>query len=44
MPELHALSERRERRLTDAIGIEAYRSLFAPLKILAALGDGEGKV
>ena len=39
MPELHALSERHERRLIEAIGIETYRALAAPLKILAALGD-----
>lgn len=40
MPKLHALSERRERRLIAAIGIESYRALAAPLKLLAALGDG----
>jgi DNA-binding MarR family transcriptional regulator len=43
MPVLHALSERRERRLIDAIGIEAYRSLAAPLKTLARLGEAEGE-
>jgi DNA-binding MarR family transcriptional regulator len=37
--ELHALSERHERRLIDAIGPEAYGALFRPLRTLARLGE-----
>jgi len=38
--ELHAVSERHEQRLIDAIGLETYRALGAPLKTLAQLGEG----
>ena len=41
MAELHAVSERHELRLIDAIGLDAYRGLFAPLRALARIGDGE---
>jgi DNA-binding MarR family transcriptional regulator len=41
--ELHAVSERHERRLIDAIGPEAYHALSAPLKTLAGLGDDKGE-
>jgi len=39
--ELHAASERHEQRLIAAIGGEAHRGFFLPLKALARLGDGE---
>ena len=41
MAELHAVSERHERVLIDAIGLESYQNLFAPLKALARLGAGK---
>ena len=41
MTELHALSERHEQTIVDAIGLETYRSLAAPLKAIARLWDGE---
>ena len=43
MPELHALSERHERKIVEAIGAATYRRLFAPLKAIARLGQGEGE-
>ncbi len=43
MTELHALSERHEQTIIDAIGLETYRSLAAPLKAIARLWDGEGE-
>ncbi len=35
--ELHAVSERHERRLIAAIGPDAYRALFSPLRTLAEI-------
>jgi DNA-binding MarR family transcriptional regulator len=43
MTELHALSERHERKIADAIGIETYLSLSSPLKAIARLWDGDGQ-
>ena len=43
MTELHALSERHEQTIVDAIGLETYRSLAPPLKAIARLWDGEGE-
>ncbi len=42
-PELHALAERHEQKIVEAIGIETYRSLAAPLKAVARLGDEESE-
>ncbi len=42
MSELHALSERHEQTIVDAIGLDTYRSLAEPLKAIARLWDGEG--
>ncbi len=41
MTERHALSERHEQTIIDAIGLDTYRSLAAPLKAIARLWDGE---
>ncbi len=41
MAELHALAERHEQKIVDAIGLETYRALFAPLKAIARMGEGE---
>lgn len=43
MAALHALAERHERTIADAIGIETYRSLAQPLKAIARLFDGEAE-
>ncbi len=43
MAELHALAERHEQTIADAIGIETYRGLAQPLKAIATLFDGEGE-
>lgn len=43
MAELHALAERHERTIADAIGPEIYQSLAQPLKTIARLFDGEGE-
>jgi DNA-binding MarR family transcriptional regulator len=43
MPELHAISERHEQKIVDAIGPEAYRSLSAPLKTIARLFDRDSE-
>jgi DNA-binding MarR family transcriptional regulator len=40
--ELHALSERHERRIVEALGSETHRRMFAWLKRLAAMGEGGG--
>ncbi len=45
MGELHAVAERHERRIVDALGAETHRRLFAPLNALARIaegGSGEG--
>ena len=45
MGELHAVAERHERRIADALGAETHRRLFAPLNALARIaegGSGEG--
>jgi len=43
MAELHALAERHEQKIVEAIGPETYRSLAQPLKTIARLVDGEGE-
>ena len=44
MTERHALSERHEQTIIDAIGLDTYRSLAAPLKAIARLWDGRRRV
>ncbi len=39
MDELHAVGDRHERKIAEAIGRETYRSLFTPLKALAHLDE-----
>ena len=41
--ELHAVAERHERKLADAVGRETYRRLFGELKRLAEMGEGEAE-
>ena len=43
MPALHALAERHEQTIADAIGLETYRGLAEPLKAIARVFDGEGE-
>ena len=43
MKELHAVSERHERRIIDALGAETHRRMFAWLKTLAGIGEGGGE-
>ncbi len=43
MAELHAVSERHEQKIVDAIGPETYRSLAEPLKTIARLGEVDGE-
>jgi len=43
MPELHAISERHEQKIVDAIGPETYRNLSAPLKTIARLFDRDSE-
>ena len=40
MPELHALSERRERRIVEALGADGQRRMFAWLKAIASMDEG----
>ena len=43
MAALHALAERHEQKIVDAIGLETYSRLAGPLKTIARLGEGEGE-
>ncbi|HKN28038.1 MAG TPA: MarR family transcriptional regulator [Roseiarcus sp.] len=42
MKELHAVSERHERRIVDALGADTHRRMFAWLKALAEMGEAGG--